>query len=170
MQQSTVKSKIDIVQFSKVHQESVEKLVLPIQQIEFAVPITREEQPDLTDIQGTFFCGGGGFWVALSCDEVVGTIGIVDIGNSEVALKKMFVRADFRGKEYGVSAQLMDRVKQHCRENGIERIYLGTTSQMAAAHKFYEKNGFIETDRTKLPSSFPVVHVDTKFYRCELSV
>ncbi len=168
MQQNIVKSKIDVVQFNKVYQDSVEKLVLPIQQIEFGVRITREEQPDLTDIDSVFLRGNGNFWVALSGDEVVGTIGLVDIGNSEVALKKMFVRADFRGKEHSVAARLMDNVKCHCQQNGIERIFLGTTSQMAAAHRFYEKNGFVEVEVQKLPANFPIVHVDTKFYRCDL--
>src|ERR1700685_1934136 len=90
---------IDIEQFTSEHQQAVEDLVLPIQQIEFAVKITREDQPDLINIKDTFQIGCGNFWVARHNGTVIGTIGIVDIGNRQVALKKMFVRRDYRGKE-----------------------------------------------------------------------
>jgi predicted N-acetyltransferase YhbS len=42
---------------------------------------------------------------------------------------------------------------------------LGTTAKFLAAHRFYEKNGFREIAQTELPASFPVMTVDTKFYR-----
>lgn len=162
------KVKVEIVEYNPSFQSQVEELVLPIQLEEFKVPITKEEQPDLMDIQGTFQRGNGNFWVALQDGEVVGTIGIVDIGHGCVALKKMFVRSDMRGKEVGLAASLMARAKKWCLECGINLIYLGTTSQMKAAHRFYEKNGFEEVQVSDLPSYFPLVHVDTKFYQCVL--
>jgi hypothetical protein len=39
---------------------------------------------------------------------------------------------------------------------------------MIAAHRFYEKNGFSQITGAELPSEFPLVHVDTVFYRCDL--
>jgi GNAT superfamily N-acetyltransferase len=160
--------KPDIVEYDARFQDQVEKLVVPIQRIEFGVQITREEQPDLLDIAGTFQRGHGNFWVAVSGDHVIGSIGIVDIGNGSVALKKMFVRADKRGKQSGVAAALMERAKRWCRDNGISKIYLGTTKRMTAAHRFYEKNGFAEISHDSLPELFPLVHVDSKFYVCQL--
>jgi len=41
-------------------------LILPIQQIEFGVPITIEAQPDLLDIEGSYVRPGGGFWGAVA--------------------------------------------------------------------------------------------------------
>jgi hypothetical protein len=38
-----------------------------------------------------------------------------------------------------------------------------------AARRFYEKNGFAEVDVSQLPAAFPVMKVDTKFYRLALS-
>ena len=46
----------------------------------------------------------------------------------------------------------------------VERIYLGTTLQYRAAHRFYEKNGFQAIEKEKLPANFPVMNVDKKFY------
>jgi len=155
--------------FSPDLQNAVERLVLPIQQIEFGVKITREEQPDLMDITGTFQRGNGNFWVAMDGDNVVGTIGVVDIGNQQVALKKLFVSNSHRGKEKGIAQALMNTAVEWCQAKAIKQIYLGTTARMFAAHRFYEKNGFTERAREDLPPNFPIVSVDTKFYSRDIS-
>jgi hypothetical protein len=49
-------------------------------------------------------------------------------------------------------------------EFGIE-ITLGGTSRRLAAHRFCERNGFVEIDRKRLRPAFPIMAVDTKFYR-----
>jgi len=165
--QMIVENKVEIVEFEERYQKSVEELVLPIQQIEFGVQITREAQPDLVDIRNVFRKGDGNFWVALAGGKVVGTIGVVDIGDRMVALKKMFLHADYRGKQTGIAQSLMDRAKAWCREREIRSIILGTTAGMHAAHRFYERNGFIEQQKSDLPSNFPIVSVDTKFYRLD---
>ncbi len=165
--QMTLK-KFEIVEFDDRYQEAIERLVLPIQQVEFGVRITREEQPDLTNIRSIFQTGNGNFWIAVRGDHLVGTIGVVDIGDHMVALKKMFVDKSYRGKDAGVAQSLMDTAKRWCSQKNVRSVLLGTTAQMTAAHRFYEKNGFIEVPMDMLPGSFPVVHVDTKFYRLDL--
>ena len=49
------------------------------------------------------------------------------------------------------------------RARSITAIYLGTTAAFVAAHRFYEKNGPCEIDRSALPEVFPIMAVDTKF-------
>ena len=163
-----LEQKVQIIEYSSTYQGRIEQLILPIQTLEFNVPITREEQPDLLNVQMTFQHGAGNFWVALWHDEVVGTIGIVDIGQNQVALKKMFVREDFRGKDRAVAASLMETAKTWCSDRRIKAILLGTVDGMKAAHRFYEKNGFVEIAKSALPESFPIVAVDTKFYELDL--
>ena len=161
--------KFQISEFSSAYQTAVEEMILPIQQLEFGVKITRDEQSDLIDIAGVFQKGSGNFWVALNNGKVVGTIGLVDIGNSQVALKKMFVASEYRGKESGVAAALMARAKEWCTAKSIKQIFLGTVDQMLAAHRFYKKNGFVDVAVKDLPPTFPIVPVDTKFMVCELT-
>lgn len=158
----------EILEYNDRYQKAIEELVLPIQQVEFGVQITREEQPDLVDIKGVFQNGAGNFWVAVLDGNVIGTIGVVDIGDQMVALKKMFVHRDCRGKDYGVAASLMNHARDWCRARGIKTILLGTTAPMTAAHRFYEKSGFVEVNASELPDNFPIVHVDSKFYRHDL--
>ncbi len=137
---------------------------MPIQKKEFGLPITLEQQPDLMDIESFYQVGAGNFWVACDGERVIGTISLKDIGENYVALRKMFVHTDYRGKEKGVASALLKTALDWCREKKLTAVYLGTTPQFLAAHRFYEKNGFEEIPADDLPSSFPIMHVDKKFY------
>ena len=68
----------------------------------------------------------------------------------------MGLPADFR---------LLQVLIEWCPLRNLHEIYLGTTARFLAAHRFYEKNGFSEIEQTGLPVSFPVMSVDTKFYK-----
>ena len=155
---------IQIAVFSNADQQGVLDVILPIQQQEFGIQITAADQPDLTDIPEFYQSGTGGFWVARCHGNVVGTIGLKDIGAGQTALRKMFVAAPFRGRELGVAGKLLDALLTHARAKGIAEIFLGTTDKFLAAHRFYEKRGFKELPRAELPKAFPVMAVDSKFY------
>ncbi|MGI4983594.1 MAG: GNAT family N-acetyltransferase [Janthinobacterium lividum] len=157
-------SHIDIVPFSPPHGDGVVSLILPIQQIEFGMPVTIDAQPDLLDIERFYQHGGGNFWVALAQGEVVGSIALLDIGDGQAALRKMFVAEAHRGRTHGVSLRLLDTLLQWARDRGIREIFLGTTALFLAAHRFYEKNGFEPIAKDALPTRFPVMAVDTRFY------
>lgn len=143
-------------------------LIVAIQQQEFRIPITLDAQPDLGDIQGFYQRDRGNFWVAAESDGIVGTIGLLDIGSGAGALRKMFVAADYRGREHRTAQRLLEALLAWGEERGLARIYLGTTARFLAAHRFYEKSGFREIDRSALPSAFPVMAVDSRFYRLEI--
>lgn len=143
-------------------------VILPIQQTEFEIPITLDAQPDLQDIPGCYQRGKGNFWVAMDADTVVGTVALLDIGDRRAALRKMFVARAHRGAEHGVGRALLRTLLTWCRAHGIDEVFLGTTAQFLAAHRFYEKSGFRELSREALPESFPVMAVDTKFYGLSL--
>jgi N-acetylglutamate synthase-like GNAT family acetyltransferase len=155
---------IEISPFAPQHAAGVLGVILPIQQTEFGIPITLEAQPDLRDIRGFYQQGNGNFWVALDHEDVVGTVALLDIGNNQAALRKMFVKATHRGSEHGVARRLLDALLAWCQARGVREVYLGTTARFLAAHRFYEKNGFREIARAELPERFPVMVVDTRFY------
>ncbi|MBX0358544.1 GNAT family N-acetyltransferase [Halobacillus sp. Nhm2S1] len=155
--------------YSNEHQAQVVDLILQIQQQEYNIPITKEEQPDLFDIENFYQTGHGNFWVAVFNDQVVGTISLLDIGNNQVALRKMFVDKDFRGKRYNTAHLLLDRAITWMKENSIKSVFLGTTPQFLTAHRFYEKNGFTSISPEELPENFPLLQVDKKFYQYALN-
>lgn len=161
---------ISIVSFSDLYKQQVIDLIFNIQRNEFNVAITAEEQPDLQDIPGFYQSNQGNFWVAIVGTTVVGTIALLDIGDNQGALRKMFVKADFRGKEHGVGQALLDTLLAWTKQKEFAAIYLGTTEKFLAAHRFYEKNNFKEVPMTELPTKFPVMAVDVKFYKYELYI
>jgi N-acetylglutamate synthase-like GNAT family acetyltransferase len=157
---------LQIIPYRQEHLEGVRCLIVPIQQQEFGIVITYDDQPDLMDIPGFYRNGCGEFWVALNpALDVVGTIALVDIGNRQTALRKMFVHRDYRGPDKGAAAMLLNTLIAHARDAGASEIFLGTTSAFHAAHRFYEKNGFQLVDEADLPASFPRMAVDTCFYQ-----
>ena len=157
-----------IVPFSPQYADGVVAVILPIQQAEFDIPITLDAQPDLKDIPAFYQRAAGNFWVALDGDKVVGTVALLDIGNHQAALRKMFVAATHRGPAQGVARQLLGALIDWCRTKDVTAVFLGTTAKFLAAHRFYEKNGFREIAREALPDRFPVMAVDTKFYTLAL--
>ncbi len=154
--------------YTKADEDAVIAHILAIQQGEFAVPVTAEDQPDLRSVAEVYQSGTGGFWMAEREGRIVGTIGLICFGTSEGALRKMFVAAEARGRELGVAAGLLDILLGHARAKGIRGITLGTVEKLHAARRFYEKNGFVLFDPDALPEGFPRMPVDTHFYRLEL--
>jgi N-acetylglutamate synthase-like GNAT family acetyltransferase len=152
--------------FAAADAESVVDLVLTIQQQEFGVPITADEQPDLLNVSAHYQRARGNFWVASDNGRIVGTIGLLDVGDAYGVLRKMFVAASHRGT--GVAAELLQTCLAWARRARMTEVLLGTTERMKAAHRFYEKRGFVEVTAASLPSSFPRMRVDTKFYRYHL--
>ncbi|MGZ2502854.1 GNAT family N-acetyltransferase [Rhizobium leguminosarum] len=156
---------VEIRTFTVDDADAVLSVILPIQREEFGIDITVDAQPDLRVIPDFYQSGKGQFWVAVKDGAIVGTVGLKDIGNNHAALRKMFVSAEVRGREHGVAARLLDRLFAHARDVGLTDIFLGTTDKFVAAHRFYEKNGFTEIAKSALPRSFPLMAVDSKFYR-----
>jgi N-acetylglutamate synthase-like GNAT family acetyltransferase len=145
--------------------DSTTELILRIQREEFGVPITLADQPDLNKIESFYQQGTGNFWVALVGEDVVGTIALIDIGNKEVALRKMFVSQEFRGKPHRLGQRLLDVAVSWSIERNVKEIILGTLDRFQAAQKFYRKNGFIEIAKNDLPDNFPKMSLDNTFFR-----
>ncbi len=156
---------MEVVPFRSEFESQVVDLILEIQRDEFGMQISPEQQPDLRKIPTFYQVRSGNFWIALSGADVVGTISLLDIGSSQGALRKMFVHRKFRGSQVGTAMRLLDTLIAWSAARTVQEIFLGTTPQFLAAHRFYEKNGFREIAKSSLPPAFPIMDVDTKFYR-----
>lgn len=160
---------VEVLGFIPPFSQGVTDLIVPIQRDEFGIDITYDDQPDLKDIPGFYLNGTGNFWVALDGGQVVGTIALKDIGNQQAALRKMFVAKNHRGAQNGVAQELLNILLGHARMVGLREIFLGTTAQYLAAHRFYEKSGFEVIEADALPEAFPRMAVDSRFYRLDIS-
>ena len=163
-------SNIKILVYETQYQNQIIELILNIQQQEFGLPITLDAQTDLLNISNFYQQGNGNFWTAIDIDrkKVIGTIAAIDVGSSQLALRKMFVDASYRGREIGIGKQLLSSLLIWARERAVKNIYLGTIENFKAAHKFYEKSGFYEINQSDLPATFPLMQGDTRFYKLSL--
>jgi len=138
-----------IIQFKREYSEATVKFILDILEGEFG--ITGEERPDLYKIPEIYQKKKSNFWLAMENNEIVGTAALADYGKNQGYLKRMYVGKEFRGT--GLAKKLLDTVLAFAREKGFEEIYLGTVPEMAAANKFYQRNGFKRV--SKIPAALP---------------
>ena len=163
-------NELQIKLYSAEYKDAISHLIINIQRGEFGIAITLEQQPDLQTIPDIYQKGNGNFWVALMNGNVVGTIALIDIGQSQLALRKMFVVEKFRGKEFGIAQALLNTASAWMQKNNCSEVFLGTIDILKAAQRFYIKNGFEEISKENLPSNFPIMKVDDRFFRKRLKL
>jgi len=149
--------------------EQIIDLILTIQQHEFNIPITAEDQPDLRAINEFYKAPGGEFWTAKNNNQVIGSIALINIGDGIGVIRKMFVHKDFRGKEKGIAQQLLLTLIAYAKEKGMNAIYLGTVPVLQAAIRFYGRNGFVPVEKMNLPAAMPLMKLDTHFFVLHLN-
>lgn len=158
-----------IVPYDDHDSDSIVELITSIQIGEFGVATSAQKQPDLRNIPQYYQQGAGNFWLAFDGDTLIGTIALKDVGDGVCALRKMFVKREYRGSNLGVAASLMQTLLDWAESHGVQSIYLGTVDVYHAAHRFYEKSGFTEVGRSDVPDTIPLMDVDVKFYRFRMS-
>jgi GNAT superfamily N-acetyltransferase len=83
-------------------------------------------------------------WVAVSEEEIIGTIGWA-INGQEGHLRGMAVLPDWQGT--GVAAALLHAAESELRKSGCRLATLDTTEPLERAIRFYEKHGFSASGR-----------------------
>jgi amino-acid N-acetyltransferase len=88
-----------------------------------------------------------GFIVAEGSNDVVGVVGIEACSNRYALLRSAAVAADWRGR--GVGGRLVARAIAEAKADGIEALYLLTTT----AERYFPIFGFSETARDTVPDA-----------------
>jgi molybdenum cofactor guanylyltransferase len=130
---------VRIVPFRPEHAAGFRALVADTLR-EYGFEPDRRLDPDLADPAAVYEA----VWVALSSDDVAGSVALRRVGATEVELKRMYLRPSLRGR--GIGRKLLQMAIAWGREHRIERITLDTTEEMWAARRLYEANGFVRVD------------------------
>ena len=102
--------------------------------------------------------------VALVGEDIVGAMTLAVSGNpyaeistaGELEVRMLAVAETARGR--GIGAQLMDAAEERAREQGLRAVALSTAPTMHAAHRLYERRGYLrDPDRDWQPE--PDVHL-----------
>lgn len=159
---------ITINEFEPAYQSAATAHILYIENDEFRMGLTLEQQTDIVDIQKGYQQQHGNFWIALDDTDVIGTTGIYSLPGDIGELRRMFVKPQYRGNTFNVGQQLLDTSLNWARANGYKKIFLETTDWLAAATKFYLKNNFTVVDKKELPATLPVLRGNGTFMMLEL--
>ncbi|MEI7474139.1 MAG: GNAT family N-acetyltransferase [bacterium] len=160
-------SKIKIRNFDEADTNKVIDLILRIQNIEFNLGLTIDDQPELKNIKEYYLKNNGNFWVALNeINEIIGTISIELLENKTTILRKMFVKKEYRSQ--GIAKMLLDTLILFAENNQFDKILLDTPGVAISAHKFYEKNGFIEICKNSIPKTYNYTDKNSKIYELTL--
>jgi GNAT superfamily N-acetyltransferase len=175
---ATSRGAVQIVPYEPEHQEQVVALVLHVQNIEYGLGISLEEQPDLLAIEAEYVGTGGGFWVAISGDgQVVGTIGVqvkaAQNGAHWGIMKKFFVQLEHRGRALdggdSLSSRLYGALLAHAHSIGLRGILLDTPKAAERSHAFYQRVGFRPIAREDLPFDYSYPDRDSRLFQLEFT-
>lgn len=157
-----------ILPFDSKYQSEVIDLIERIQVGEFSIPIEEAQRKELQSISQSFQKNKGNYWVAIFNGKVIGTIAVMDIGHNAFELRDVFLDQEYRGPKTGFAKKLLDTVLSWSNEHKVKTIFLGTTLNFKAAHRFYKKHGFREIVRRDMPTYCQPMDCDEKFYRLDL--
>ncbi|MGG5810405.1 GNAT family N-acetyltransferase [Falsiroseomonas sp. CW058] len=100
------------------------------------------EVPELRALATHFRAAGGALWAAGEGGRVVGMAATRPMHQDRAwEVCKVYVAKEARGS--GLAHALLGAVEGHARAAGAERLVLWTDTRFDAAHRFYEKRGFV---------------------------
>ena len=94
--------------------------------------------PTVDEIKRRF--SEGEVWVALSGDEFVGTVSIVD-KNKALYIRSMAILPEARGNRIG--ERLLKEIEDYAVARNYRKLFLNTTPFLKRAIRLYEKFGFV---------------------------
>lgn len=99
---------------------------------------------------------GGHILIAISKDEVVGTVALIKRGEGVFELSKMAVTEKYQG--LGIGKDLMHACIKYAKEHGCKRLFLDSSTTLEPAITLYSNMGFKEIPVPK----------DTPYERCNI--
>ncbi len=106
------------------------------------------EEPELLAIATAYEHRGGRFWVAEETGRLIASIGLAPApDDGTVLLQKLYVAQSARRK--GLGGRLVGLVETTAAERGATKIELWTDTRFAAAHRLYERLGYVRNGTTR---------------------
>ncbi len=131
---------IEIIDFADELKDHIR--ILNTEWIEKYFSLEESDLRSLSDPRGEIIDKGGYVFYARLDNEIVGTVSLLKISDTEFELAKMAVTERCRGK--GISNILMDACLKKAAATGMKELVLYTNSRLTAAIALYKKYGFNE--------------------------
>ncbi len=100
------------------------------------------ELPELRRLATYFRDAGGSLWAAERDGRLIGMAATRPLRQDDAwEICKVYVAKEARGS--GLAHGLLEAAERHAREAGAARLVLWTDTRFEAAHRFYEKRGYV---------------------------
>lgn len=110
-------------------------------------PAPKTTDKDLDDLEG-FYAGGAFVVLETSEGDIIGTVGLLPLGDGVVELRKMYLKPAARGRGHG--KRLLNHAIKRAKELGFRRIELQTARVLEEALGLYAKYGFVHSPEAAL--------------------
>ncbi|AMP20961.1 hypothetical protein AZF37_07120 [endosymbiont 'TC1' of Trimyema compressum] len=108
---------MEIKMFEKKYKDEVIRLILKIQNSEYQMGLTLEEQKDLLDIYNNYLANGC-FYIAVdSEDHVIGTVGL-QIKDNRGVFRRFFIMKSYR--KVGIGGILYGKILEFASRNKLD--------------------------------------------------
>lgn len=128
---------------TKDDQDAVRALIFAVLSEYNLEPAPQTTDKDLNDLEG-FYAGGLFDVLETESGDIIGTVGLMPLVGGACELRKMYLKAKYRGRGYG--RRLLKHAIARARDLGFTRIELQTARVLEEAIGLYEKFGFASTD------------------------
>ncbi len=155
-----------IITYQEKYKQQIIDLILHIQNEEAKINLSLEEQPDLLDIPNYYEKDGGEFWLAVEDNTVIGTLALMNKGNSNGILKKGFVNKEHRKR--GILTELYRTLLDYAIKNNIKQLMFDTPSVAADCHRFFEKEGYVRISKSEQPFEYEYPDRNSYLYLLKL--
>jgi putative acetyltransferase len=111
------------------------------------------ENPHLRAIASAYAAWGGSAWIAEEDGLVVGSVGLVPIGQPQAnepvvgELRMLYVAKPARRS--GLGNRLLVIVEEEAVRRGMTRMQLWSDTRFLDAHRFYERRGYVRGPETR---------------------
>jgi GNAT superfamily N-acetyltransferase len=116
------------------------QLASPDMREAFEAYISRSLAEEIDRIADYYLEHGGGFWVALRGQRIIGMFGLERGAPGSFELRRMYV--DPFARRVGVASAMLHFAEDHCRRLGVRRIELSTSELQTAAIALYKRAGY----------------------------
>jgi len=143
----------EIVQASSSHDlEVIKTLFLEYQQELGADLCFQGFEQELNALPGEYTHPNGRLLLIKEKTEVVGCIAFKPVGNNCCEIKRLYVRPQFRGQNFG--RVLVTKLIDEARQVGYATMRLDTLSSLVAAISLYQELGFVASEPTYQQDEF----------------
>jgi RimJ/RimL family protein N-acetyltransferase len=105
------------------------------------------EEPWLRAPAAVYAASRGTCWVVEDRGEIVACVGVKPRPDGDAELKSLYVAV--RARRRGVGERLTRLVEAEAARLGARRVVLWSDTRFAAAHRLYERLGYVRTGRTR---------------------